>query len=238
MNLFSKAKKAPPAKESIQKLRETLELLEKRENYLEKKIENELLVAKKNASKNKRIALMALKRKKTYEAQIEKITGARMTIETQVLTIENANVNLEAMNAMKMGAATMKNIHGTMTIEKVDETMDEIREQMDVANEIGDAISQPVGFGIDFDDEELNAELDELEQEELDKQLLDTEISASDQRIQFPSSTLPAVPTTEPAGETQMKASSSTGKAGGSVSKKKDKEEEDELEELRAAMAM
>lgn len=30
--------------------------------------------------------------------------------------------------------------------------MDEIRDQMDLANEISDAISQPVGFGLDLDE--------------------------------------------------------------------------------------
>lgn len=52
--------------------------------------------------------------------------------------------------------------------------MDDIREQMDLANEISDAISQPVGFGVEFDEEELNAELEELEQEALDEKLLET----------------------------------------------------------------
>ena len=37
-------------------------------------------------------------------------------------------------------------------INKVDDTMDDIREQMDLANEISDAISQPIGFGIDLDE--------------------------------------------------------------------------------------
>lgn len=36
------------------KLRETLDMLEKREAYLQKKVEKELLVAKQNATKNKR----------------------------------------------------------------------------------------------------------------------------------------------------------------------------------------
>jgi len=38
MNLFGKAKKAPTAKDSIMKLRETIEMLEKRETYLQKKL--------------------------------------------------------------------------------------------------------------------------------------------------------------------------------------------------------
>lgn len=37
-------------------------------------------------------------------------------------------------------------------INTVDNTMDDIREQMDLANEISDAISQPVGFGQEMDE--------------------------------------------------------------------------------------
>lgn len=51
--------------------------------------------------------------------------------------------------------------------------MDEIRDQMDIANEIGDAIGQPIG-GMDLDEDELLEELELLEQEELDSKLLDT----------------------------------------------------------------
>lgn len=37
-------------------------------------------------------------------------------------------------------------------IDKVDATMDQIREQMEISNEISDAISNPVNMGIDVDD--------------------------------------------------------------------------------------
>lgn len=49
--------------------------------------------------------------------------------------------------------------------------MDSIREQMDVANEISEAISNPVGMGAQIDEDELQAELEALEQEELDDRL-------------------------------------------------------------------
>lgn len=116
-----------------------------------------------------------------------------MTIETQMMAIENANVNLETMGAMRAGAEAMKNIHGSMyvcspisdqdyanivcydrDINKVDTTMDDIRDQMDIANEISDAISRPVGMGEELDEDELLNELEELEQEELDAKMLDT----------------------------------------------------------------
>ena len=52
-----KGEKAPTTGEAIQKLRETEEMLMKKQDFLEKKIEQELDVARKNAKTNKRAAL-------------------------------------------------------------------------------------------------------------------------------------------------------------------------------------
>ena len=49
-------------------------------------------------------------------------------------------------------------------VDKIADLMDDIQEQQDIATEISDAISNPVGFGADVDEDELLAELDELEQ--------------------------------------------------------------------------
>lgn len=55
-NIFGgkKSDKGPTTGEAIQKLRETEDMLIKKQDFLEKKIEQELVVAKQNASKNKR----------------------------------------------------------------------------------------------------------------------------------------------------------------------------------------
>lgn len=97
-----------------------------------------------------------------------------MTIENQKMALENANFNQEVMKAMAQGANALQNVNENMTIDKVDETMDNIQEQMDVANEISEAISQPTGMGYE-DEDELEAELAELEAEELDETLLSVE---------------------------------------------------------------
>ncbi|CAM9721264.1 unnamed protein product [Choristocarpus tenellus] len=92
MNLFGKAKKQPAsgttdATSTIVKLRETLDSLDKREAHIQKKIKAQLLDAKaKSGTKDKRGALFALKRKKMYEGEINKINGARMTLESQAST--------------------------------------------------------------------------------------------------------------------------------------------------------
>jgi charged multivesicular body protein 4A/B len=54
MNLFRKAGPKSTPKDAIIKLRESLDMLEKREKYLATKIEGELKIAKANVSKNKR----------------------------------------------------------------------------------------------------------------------------------------------------------------------------------------
>ena len=49
-----KGGKGPTPQEAIQRLRETEEMLAKKQEFLEKKIEHELVTAKKNGTKNKR----------------------------------------------------------------------------------------------------------------------------------------------------------------------------------------
>lgn len=77
--------------------------------------------------------------------------------------------------------------------------MDDIAEQQDVAREISDAISNPVAFGQDVDEDDLLKELEELEQEELDKELLG---------VATPTPELPSVPTGDPS-KTKGKAAAS-----------------------------
>lgn len=49
-----KGGKGPSPQDAIQRLRETEEMLTKKQEFLEKKIEQELVTAKKNGTKNKR----------------------------------------------------------------------------------------------------------------------------------------------------------------------------------------
>ncbi|XP_031148851.1 charged multivesicular body protein 4c [Sander lucioperca] len=156
----------PSPQEAIHKLRETEEMLTKKQDYLEKRIEQEIMIAKKNGTKNKRAALQALKRKKRLEQQLTQIDGTLSTIEFQREALENSNTNTEVLKNMGFAAKAMKQVHENMDINKIDDLMQDITEQQDVAREISEAISGP--FGDTFDEDELMAELAELEQEELE----------------------------------------------------------------------
>ncbi|KAM9482684.1 charged multivesicular body protein 4b isoform 2-T2 [Clarias gariepinus] len=207
-----KGGKAPSPQEAIQRLRDTEEMLTKKQEFLEKRIEQELVTAKRNGTKNKRAALQALKRKKRYEKQLAQIDGTLSTIEFQREALENANTNTEVIKNMGFAAKAMKAAHDHMDIDKVDELMQDITEQQELAQEISDAISKPVGFGEEFDEDELLAELEELEQEELDKNLL--EIGGTENVLlpNVPSTSLPPRP----------------------AAKKKEEEEEDDIKDLEA----
>ncbi|KAF4520303.1 hypothetical protein B566_EDAN004362 [Ephemera danica] len=191
-----KGDKPPTTGEAIQKLRETEEMLMKKQDFLEKKIEQEIATAKKNGTKNKRAAIQALKRKKRYEKQLQQIDGTLSTIEMQREALEGANTNTAVLQTMKNAAEALKNAHQHMDVDQVHDMMDDIAEQQDVAKEISDAISNPIAFGQDVDEDELERELEELEQEELDKELLGVGPTAEE---------LPSVPSAEPVAAARSK---------------------------------
>ncbi|KAG8517815.1 Charged multivesicular body protein 4b [Galemys pyrenaicus] len=150
-----------------------------------------------------RAALQALKRKKRYEKQLAQIDGTLSTIEFQREALENANTNTEVLKNMGYAAKAMKAAHDNMyvvpvggggDIDKVDELMQDIADQQELAEEISTAISKPVGFGEEFDEDELMAELEELEQEELDKNLLEISGPETVPLPNVPSINLPSKP--------------------------------------------
>merc|ERR1712038_782880 len=70
-------------------------------------------------------------------------------------------------------------------IEQVDELMDDIREEMEQAQEIGDAIAAPVD-PLAVDEDELLAELEQMGADDLEAELLSV-----------PGASLPSVPDTK-----------------------------------------
>jgi len=164
--LFGRPKPKPKPLEAIGKLNESITMLNKKQEFIEKKIEREVITAKKYCKTNKRLALQSLKKKKLYEKQILDLDGMIFNLEQQKITLESATLNVEILNTMKTGATTMKNMSNGMTVDDVDDVVDDVREQMDIANEISEAVSQDFGFNV-FDEDELEQELDELLDEDI-----------------------------------------------------------------------
>jgi hypothetical protein len=108
-----------------------------------------------------------------HEKTLEQTIAQMQQVEQQIYSIEAANINQETLNAMKNAGQAMKQIHGNLTIDKVDATMDELREQHALGEEIATAIAgAPIGEPID--EQDLEDELEGLEQEALDEKMLKT----------------------------------------------------------------
>ncbi|KAA3457844.1 vacuolar protein sorting-associated protein 32-like protein 2 [Gossypium australe] len=249
--LFGKPKQETNALTTLDKLNETLEMLEKKEKVLLKKAAAEVEKAKEFAkARNKRAAIQCLKRKRLYEQQIEQLGNFQLRVHDQVsldcyfsmIMLEGAKATTETVDALRTGAAAMKamqkategktqsdskykNLHDTLTvliivfdplnIDDVDKTMDEINEQTENMKQIQEALSTPIGAAADFDEDELEAELEELEGAELEEQLLQ------------PATTAPAAPIHVPAGRQPARP----------IPQKRTAEE-DELAALQAEMAL
>ncbi|PLB36572.1 ESCRT-III subunit protein SNF7 [Aspergillus candidus] len=212
-----KRKDAP--KNAILMLREQLDMLQKREKHLETQMDEQESIAKKNVTANKNAAKAALRRKKLHEKNLEQTTAQITQLEQQIYSIETANINQETLNAMKAAGAAMSQIHGAMTIDKVDETMDQLREQHQLGDEIAQAISSNP-LGEQPDETELDEELQGLEQEAMDEKMLSTgTVPVADQLGRLPSAANGPIKEHAPP-------------------KSQEEDEEAELEKLRAEMAM
>lgn len=153
---------------SIQSLRGATAQLEKRETHLEKKIEQCLQTAKaKSKRRDKKGALFELKKKKQLENQLSSIQGKKLNLETQIMTLEDAHLNTQTLQAMKVSQQAMKATIKEADLDKAEDLMDDIQEAMDQVQEMNEAMSQPIGPIMD--DEELEAELAELEEMEADE---------------------------------------------------------------------
>lgn len=145
-------------------------------------------------------AKAALTRKKQHEHSLNQTTAQIATLEQQIYSIEAANINQETLKAMQKAGKAMKEIHGGLTIDKVDQTMyvlprffrantaaslrtdadigivilrDELREYHVLGEEIASAItSAPIGQAVDMD--ELEEEMATMQQEALDDKMLET----------------------------------------------------------------
>jgi charged multivesicular body protein 4 len=213
----AQSKKDTP-KKAILGLRSQLEMLQKRERHLQTQMDEQDAIARKNISTNKNAARAALKRKKQHEHTLDQTLAQISTLEQQIYSIEAANINRETLAAMEKAGQAMKQIHGKLNLDVVDQTMEELREQHALGEEIANAITNaPLGETVD--EGELDDELAELEQEALDNKMLKTgTVPVSDEVHRLPAAV--------------------NGELKSKPVPQEEEDEEEELRKLQAEMAM
>ena len=167
-SIFGKKKEVISPLKIIQDMRDTLSTLEKREEFLSKRINSCKEDAKKALKeKNKQKALFHLKKSKMNEKQINSLYGQRETIETQILALEQNITNTNIITAMKNGQSTISSLTDQCKPEDVEDLMDKISDELQKTDEISTAMAIPVGQV--YDDDDLLAELEDDDEKILEK---------------------------------------------------------------------
>jgi charged multivesicular body protein 4 len=73
------------------------------------------------------------------------LDGTRLTLETQLNALESANFNAQTLAALSNSQKALKQVHKDLNVTNVDSILDEMREQIETAQAIQEAISAPMG---------------------------------------------------------------------------------------------
>jgi len=122
-------------------------------------------------SKNKHAALSALRSKKLAEQTLKQRADTLNQLEEVYARMEQAADQVQIMQVMQSSAETLRSLNKRVGgIDRVDEIMDDLREQMGQVDEVGQVIAEPLDGKTGLDEAELDDEFEALEKEEQAKE--------------------------------------------------------------------
>jgi charged multivesicular body protein 4A/B len=167
-NLFNKKQKDNGEKDKetnnlkiINELRENIDLIEKRNLFIEKHKDKLIIEAKAKLNNNdKKGALLILNKKKKIEEEINKNQGSQLLLENQLSNLESANLNKHIINSLSKSNKAIHSLNKDLNVDTIEELMDDIQEEQDNYNTIQSIMEQPLQQI--YEDDDLNKELEEL----------------------------------------------------------------------------
>ncbi|CRG97062.1 vacuolar-sorting protein SNF7, putative [Plasmodium gallinaceum] len=155
---------------AVLKNREAIDALEKKQVQVEKKIKQMEIEAKQKVDQNQmNNAKILLKRKKLYEQELENILNNRLTLEDNMINLENMHLHKIAVNALSYSANTHKKFNNEINTQKVEKIIDIIQENKDIQEEVNQALN----FNLinNVDDDEIDKELNLLKEQSMEEKL-------------------------------------------------------------------
>ena len=146
---------------------------------------------------NKPAALMCIKKKKLQQALYDKTHGQLDNVQSMLDSIDFAKLNVQVFESLKAGKNALEDLNSVMSVDDVEKLMDENAEQMQIAQEIDDAVQQHMGGLSAQDEADIEAEYAQL------LELEDLEVGP-----------LPDAPTKVPQAGTPDKAATTTASKG------------------------
>ncbi|CRH02852.1 vacuolar-sorting protein SNF7, putative [Plasmodium relictum] len=155
---------------AVLKNREAIDALEKKQVQVEKKIKQMEIEAKQKVDQNQmNNAKILLKRKKLYEQELENILNNRLTLEDNMINLENMHLHKIAVNALSYAANTHKKLNNEINTQKVEKIIDTIQENKEIQEEVNQALN----FNLinNVDDDEIDKELNLLKEQSMEEKL-------------------------------------------------------------------
>lgn len=169
------------------------ETLIKRQELLEKKVQQELEKGKELLKANKKNqALLCMRRKKQYEDEIVRIGNLILKLSEQRGMLEAQQTNVLAINALDQGQKVISAGLKNTKVEKIDKLVDDMAEAKAQMDEFNQALAQPTG--VEEDEDELLKELEDGIAQDLDAQLTEP-AAVPTHAVPAQAGKLPAVPT-------------------------------------------
>lgn len=148
---------------AVLKNREAIEALEKKQIQVEKKIKQMEIEAKQKVDQNQMSnAKILLKRKKLYEQELQNILNNRLTLEDNMINLENIQLHKLAFNALSYSAVTHKKLNSEINVQKVEKILDTIQENKEIQEEVNQALNFNLVNTVD--DDEIEKELSSLKE--------------------------------------------------------------------------
>ncbi|KAF2073833.1 hypothetical protein CYY_004860 [Polysphondylium violaceum] len=166
----------------LQNTKETLRIQEDNLVLDIERIQDDL--QKSIRAKQKNHALLHLKRKKKLEDILLKRRDANSKIEDLLYSIESAQSNQQIYETLITGVSTLKTVNEKLTVDQVDNIMDDYQDAMANQREIDEVVRTGLGSidsmsSIDVDEDQLEKELEQMEKdqekEKLEKERLEKE---------------------------------------------------------------
>ncbi|RWS17734.1 charged multivesicular body protein 6-A-like protein [Dinothrombium tinctorium] len=166
---------------AILQLKQQRDKLKQYQKRVKEQLEKEKRLARELIQNNKKDkALLLLKKKKYMDTLLERTDQQLDNLEKMVSDIEFAQIEITVVKGLQKGNEALKQLHSIMSIEQIEDIMDETREGIEKQREIDNLI------GTAFTEEEESELLNELEKM----------TAENEQETEFPE-----VPTHEPAKE-------------------------------------
>lgn len=122
----------------------------------------------------KRRAMQLMKQRKMYDTQLGQMMDMEFNMSNITMAQEQMEMTKASVDAMRVTAKTMKQAQkaGKMDIASIENLQDELSDMMEDAAEIQEIMGQSYGVPDDFDEDDMMAELDMIEDEIIQEDLM------------------------------------------------------------------